>query len=383
MKLVIPDNNDVELFKVIKGLKEKKFKHQISAIYGKPTESKYLGTGRANIFFDDITKEEMNKRVLAFQEIGIDYNYAINGIIPRARFNENRKQIIEELEWIESSSIKQITVANYELARLAQKYSPSVNINVSIFAEVDNEKKIEQWCNIPNVKTIIADRSTYRQLTYLEKLVLKAKQLGRSISLVANLGCMSGCMRTVEHALIKDLASIDRNSLHYAPCSFYCMKYLLANPKEFLKLPVIRPEDLDIYESIGIEYIKLVDRTQHTSWIKNVVEHYLKGTFDGNILELTCNFTRSESNEMTNEQVASIDMDKIIKSRTDVIEYRKMLPELMKVSISKDYNFLACDNNCENCKTGCMDESFINYDPQRRKIVLKQLDTLENDYLFK
>ena len=61
--------------------------------------------------------------------------------------------------------------------------------------------------------------------------------------------------------------------------------------------------------------------------------------------------------------------------------YREILPELMGVSIKLAYNLLACNNVCNSCRDGC-DTNAIDYDPERRDIVLAQLDRLEREYLF-
>ena len=381
MKLVIPDNSDPKLPKAVRRQLERPTNHKIGGIYGKPTKNKYIGSGRANLFFDDISRKKMTKRVEAFKEMGINYEYSINDILPRARLLENRGKIIEELEWLESSSIGAITAANYELIRLAERYCPSVEIIISFYTEIDTLKKLNQFARLPNVKKINVDRKIYRNLPLLEQFVNEAKKHEVGIRVIANLGCMADCARTEEHAIIKSLASIDTSSLHYAPCTFYCMRFLYEDPEHFLRLPIIRPEDLDAYESIGVASVKLVDRVNPTPWIEKVVGHYLDGSYAGNILDLTCNFTTLNTKSMSNEEVAKIDMNEIVKSRENIMKYREMLPALMQVSIDPDYNLLACDNACGTCG-GCKDTSAVKYDPKRREIVLDQLRRIEDEYLF-
>ena len=381
MKLEIPDNNDANLVKMVSRLVKKSSNHVITEIYGKPTRNVYMGSGRTNIFADDMTKENMIKRANSFKKLGINYNYALNGIIPRARILENRAKIIEELKWLEKSPIRKITIANYEVARLAEKYCPSVSVVVSFFTEVDSKEKVRQWARLSNVKTIITAASTYRNLSLLKELVEVGKECGIGIGLIANLGCMAQCARKEEHAIIKDMASINSSELHYGACTFYCMRYLLENPEKFLQLPLIRPEDLDAYENIGIEIIKLVDRVQTTPWIEKVVGYYLAGSYKGNILDLTCNFSRINLKKQTNAQVAKINMGKVMKEKKSVLGYREMLPELIGASIDHDYNLIGCAYKCENC-SGCHKTSAVKYDKKRRKTVLKQLNKLEKDYLF-
>jgi len=385
MKIEIPDNNDPSLIKVVQRLIKIPSRHAITEIYGKPTTNAHMGSGRTNIFYDGLDRKNMIERVDSFKNMGISYNYTLNGIVPRGRIPENRKKIIEELQWLEKSPIRKITVANYELARLAEKYCPSVDVVVSFFTEVDSKEKVRQWAKLSNVKTIITAASTFRNLSLLKELVATGKEHGVGIGVIANLGCMADCARKEEHAIVKDMASINSSTLRYGACTFYCMRYLLENPEKFLQLPLIRPEDLAAYDAIGIAIVKLVDRSQTARWIEKVVSYYLKGSFKGNILDLTCTYTRFNLKKHSTQQVAKINMTRKMKEQntraTGVLGYREMLPELLNVSIDHSYNLLGCSNKCDSC-SGCKKTSAVKYDPERRRLVLKQLGKLEKDYLF-
>ena len=135
------------------------------------------------------------------------------------------------------------------------------------------------------------------------------------------------------------------------------------------------------HESV-IDYVKIVDRTQTTSWIKYVVAQYMVGKYDGNILDLTCNFTRIGIDEISNDEVAKLNMTEVISDRKQIIHYRDLLPELMRISIDREYSFLSCNRNCNDCSYECNHAAKVNFDSHRREIVLKQLEYLEREYLF-
>jgi collagenase-like PrtC family protease len=381
MRLVVPDNNKDDIVNAMDRLSSRRSTHRLSGIYGKSTINRHIGSGRANLSHLQ-TRTDAEQRARKFQELGLAYEYSLNDVLPSARELKNRSAVIEELEWLEQSSFSLATAANYELMRLMARYCPSIAVSVSFFMGVDNITRLNQLLMLPNVRVINTDRSTYRNLPLLERMVKRAAEHRVGIRVIANLGCMSDCIRTEEHAMIKSMASKDRLGLHYAPCTFYCMRYLLKYPEKFLQLSIIRPEDLARYDDIGIDSVKLVDRTQTTSWIKRVVEHYLDGEFAGNILDLTCNFTTFELPSITNEEVEQMDMDKVIEDADKVMEYRHLLPMLMGVVIRPDFDFLSCDGGCTSCGE-CLDISHVSFDSQRRKIVLSQLDMLEKQYLFR
>ncbi len=385
MKLVIPDNTDPKLPVAVQRLVGKKSMHHIGEIYGKPTQNKYLGSGRTNIF-SDLSRKEMLERVNTFQNLGIKYEYALNDIVPRARIPENRIKITEELEWLEASPIRAMSATNLELVRLAERHCPSVRVVISFFAGVDNLEKLTQFMRFPNVRAINVDRKIFRNLQLLRKLAAEAHKYSIGIRVIANLGCMGECIRDREHAIYESMSSIDKPSLFYAPPTFYCMRFLYENPERFLRLPIIRPEDLDAYAEAGVESVKLADRTNPTSWVERVIGHYLDGFYDGNLLDLTSNFTTVGLKSMSMEEVAAIDIGKMlgsVEAIQKIKEYRKMLPALMDVSIdNKAFKPLGCNNTCGSCSGQC-DVSVLKYDEERRTMVLAQLDQIEKEYLFK
>jgi len=380
MRLEIPDNNDPKLPEVVERLLQKESNHKITGIYGKLTMNQFQGSGRTNT--NDFTREQAEERIDVYREMGLNFNCTNNSVAPEADVLENRPKIIEELRWLEELGISSLTVADYGLARLAGNYCPSIGLTTSFFAEVDNKTKLLQWAKLPNVKVINTGRPTYRNIPLLEELVKIAGEHDTKIKVIANLGCMSDCIQTVGHAIIKSYASIDAPALHCRPFTFYCMKLLLEDPEKFLKLPIIRPEDLDAYANIGVDSVKLVDRSQSSDWIEKVVGYYLDGNYRGNILDLTCNFTSLDLNKMSNEEVSKVNMDKVVASRAGVREYRRILPELMGVSIDPEYDFLACDNVCDDCAE-CKDNSALKYDPDRIKMVLDQLNIIEDNHSYK
>lgn len=380
MRLIIPDNNGKDIVDAVKRLSARRSVHTLSGIYGKPTSNRNIGSGRANLSQSQ-SRADVEQRARAFRQLGLEYEYSLNDFLPRARELKNRDAIIEELEWLEHSSIRAATAANYELIRLMERYCPSVVVSVSFFMGVDSIRRLNQLLILPNVKIINTDRSTYRNLPLLEGMVKKADKHNAGIRIIANLGCMADCIRTEEHAMIKSMASKDRSGLHYAPCTFYCMRDLLESPDKFLQLPIIRPEDLGRYDDIGIDSVKLVDRTQRTSWIELVVGHYLDGRFGGNILDLTCNFTTFEIPFLTTKEVEQMDMG-LMRDADKVMLYRDILPMLMDVAISHDFDFLSCKEGCISC-CDCSGTSHVTFDSQRRKIVLSQLALLEKEYLFR
>jgi len=336
MKLIIPDNNDPELINIVRKLSKTNYKHKITGMYGRPTKANFVSSGRGSTF-PFLSNSQLKKKVKELRKLEIEYEYSLNTTLPEDRKKSTKNKLIKLLKWLEKSSIKNVTMTNMGMINLAERYCPNVNVTISFFSRVEDLDTLEQFASKPNVKCIVTASSTYRDLPLLKKMVERGKKHDCKIRIMANLGCMSHCIRKGEHANIQCVTSNKKfkRDIEYKPCTFYCMELHLKDPKKFLKLPIIRPEDLDKYEKIGIDSIKLVDRDRITSWNTRVIEAYLKGEYDGNLLELTSLFA-TQTSPKSNEELNSIDMGKVIKEENKVREYRRELPELMKINLDKN-----------------------------------------------
>jgi hypothetical protein len=65
-----------------------------------------------------------------------------------------------------------------------------------------------------------------------------------------------------------------------------CSYTFLSEPVEFLRSPFIRPEDVSAYREVGIDIIKLSDRTESTEFLLNTARAYAEGRYDGNLFDL-------------------------------------------------------------------------------------------------
>ena len=65
-----------------------------------------------------------------------------------------------------------------------------------------------------------------------------------------------------------------------------CNEVFRSEPWRLIGASYIRPEDIPVYDNIGIEYLKLAGRELPTSWIINSAKAYINQKYSGNILEI-------------------------------------------------------------------------------------------------
>ncbi|MDO8489460.1 MAG: hypothetical protein Q7S42_05060, partial [Candidatus Omnitrophota bacterium] len=78
-------------------------------------------------------------------------------------------------------------------------------------------------------------------------------------------------------------------------CILNCKLQRLLEPMEFIRAGWIRPEDISYYKDIGIDSIKLVDRTRDMDTILLIANAYTQGHYDGNLMDLFPNLSSSKT----------------------------------------------------------------------------------------
>ena len=66
----------------------------------------------------------------------------------------------------------------------------------------------------------------------------------------------------------------------------FCTNSRNENPANWLRLKFIRPEDVKVYNEIGINHFKITGRTGSSKYILRTIGAYLNESYDGNLLGL-------------------------------------------------------------------------------------------------
>jgi collagenase-like PrtC family protease len=74
----------------------------------------------------------------------------------------------------------------------------------------------------------------------------------------------------------------------------FCLDYRLREPVNYVRANWIRPEDTAIYEELGIDNFKIVERNTPTRELLRRVEAYASRRYDGNLLDLVLPFQYPE-----------------------------------------------------------------------------------------
>ncbi len=259
----------------------------IEQVYAKLAHD-FVGGGRASYMLPHIAKNKAAKYISDARQRGISFNYLLNSncLGNREWTIKGQRELTALLDWLVDVGVDSVTVSIPYLLELIKARYPKLKVGVSTQAGVDSIKRARYWEDLGADRITLAEISVNRNFPLLSKIRSCVKC---ELQLIANLDCLSSCPFWTYHAALNSHGSQDGHPsggflIDY--CSIACNYIRLKNPVEFIRAGWIRPEDVHYYESIGIDSIKLVNRTLTTDALLLIINAYANGRYEGNLLDL-------------------------------------------------------------------------------------------------
>jgi len=93
--------------------------------------------------------------------------------------------------------------------------------------------------------------------------------------------CLFHCPKRDAH--YQYLARADKDAPFHTTCNTKKLTY----PREFLLAGgIVRPEDIHLFEEMGIRHFKVTGRSKPASWLPEVVRAYQRREYNGNLIRL-------------------------------------------------------------------------------------------------
>ncbi len=250
---------------------------RVEAVYAGGSPER-IGTGRPNLHYPTI--EEVREQVELAHSHGVRYDVVVNSTCPFR--GEPTRRVLERydryLRDLERAGVDGIVAADPIILELAAEYFDRVT--VSCLAFVNDPEKAEHYEDVATAITL--DTSHNRRFETLEAL----SRLGMELKVIVNEGCLLDCpYRPFHFNLFSHLYGPDEVSVYDDYYYRRCIADRLRHPELIIKSPWIRPEDLEHYEPY-VDAFKISGRSHQVRWIVKVVNAYLEGRWDGNLLDL-------------------------------------------------------------------------------------------------
>ena len=248
-----------------------------------------MGTMLTRASLPEVTPEEIRDFVGKLHSMNIKFSYALNALaMGNLEYtDEGKKQIFAFLEWLVEIEVDSVIVSNPLLAALIREYFPSFEISVSSAASVDSLQKAKFWRDM-GVTSIKLPLVVNRNFSLLKSL---AENTEVDLEVMVSQLCLYQCPLERYHTITTNTDSqvIQQEE---APsfldwCRLQCNLIRWSDPSELIKSPIIRPEDVSLYQRYGVKYFKIVGRNKNMRHkIINVIQAYADGKWEGNLLDI-------------------------------------------------------------------------------------------------
>lgn len=279
IKFSVATNWDFELIERIKD-------YNVEDLFGQISNDP-IGGGRSKYILPEKSMEYAEAYIKEVHKHGMKFNYLANSIcLNNKEFTrEFYKTLEKHFQWICDIGVDLVTLANPYLIRFVKSEFPSLKIVSSTFCRVDSVQKAKFYEDM-GADVILMEFHTNRDFELLSTV---CKAVSAEIELHTNNFCLYKCPYTLYHANLlahssSSHASNDGFVMDY--CLWSCTAKKNSEPVEIIKSRWIRPDDIGIYENIGISRFKLADRSKTTDWLVNTVKAYSERHYSGNLADV-------------------------------------------------------------------------------------------------
>jgi collagenase-like PrtC family protease len=283
MKLVVPAVYEEGFLDAMAGL-------PIAHYYGATAVDAGL---RANAELPSIADDALAAYVARVKRQGQDFFYCLNvACLGNREFTaEGQRWLVERLGWIADVGCRGVVLSNPYLVAFAKKRFPELEVAVSSANGVDGVDKV-LYFESQGVDLVYLPEYVNRDFPLLRQM--RKRTRARLVPL-SNTGCMINCPIRAYHSTVTSHAKASLELGAYVDYPLlWCTKEKLHDPAQMVKSPLIRPEDLGVYEELGLTEFKLAGREMDRAWNERVIRAYAARRYDGDLNDLILGYDQME-----------------------------------------------------------------------------------------
>ncbi len=283
MKLSVAANWDMELLDGLKAIPE------VTSVYAKlPFD--IMGGGRAGIVVPSVGWDAAAAYIKEARKNGLSFCYLLNApcLGNMEQTQEGKKDILDLIGQLVDMGVDSVSIANLAVITLVRKNFPELAIRGSVLSWPTSLPRLK-YQEAMGVDPLIIPYSEFnRDFTMLPKI---RSGLSCGMQLFVNVSCIFNCHYLSEHANSVGHASQiqlgDQSVKSFLDIYLWqCTRRRLLHPELFLMSRWIRPEDLHVYEEMGYDEFKIIDRSRSSSWLLRATKAYAEQRYDGNLLDI-------------------------------------------------------------------------------------------------
>ena len=242
------------------------------------------GRGPDNVHMVENQAEEYIERA---HDAGLKFDYILNApSMGNMEWDENtHRELLEHLRWITSLGVDSVTVTIPYLIELIKRQFPHLEVRISTIAHVSSVARAKLY------ESLGADSITLDFNINLDFTLLKAirNAVNCQLTVLLNNLCLYQCPYEYYHHDTLGHASQSYNPLngYYEDyCVLRCTLDRLWDMSQAIKCRWVRPEDIHVYEDIGIDMFKTSGRSMPTERILHTAKAYSSRHYQGNLYDI-------------------------------------------------------------------------------------------------
>lgn len=261
----------------------------VREVYGSLKFARF-GGGRHDSVLPDCDRENFADYVRAAADLGIEYNYLLNAscMAGEELTADGQRRLDAWLGFLFESGVRRITVALPPLVDFILLRHSGFRVYLSVIAAIDSVSRLRRFLGGRKVAGIYLHESLHRDLSAMESVCRECRAREIEVGMIVNTLCDADCpWRHFHYDLVSHAIPGER-----FPYLWYygteCKLRRLSDPRQVLRLPWVRPDDIPRYLEAGVTRFKLGGRDLikfGADFARSVTE-YNHAPFVGNLSDL-------------------------------------------------------------------------------------------------
>jgi collagenase-like PrtC family protease len=255
---------------------------RIAEVYGALADGGPVGHGRPSDSVVRVTPDDAISYREHVNSLGIKLTYLLNAPYKKKCDHDSQKELDTYLDWVLNGLRPDaVTVASLDLMQEVRKMDQDIDIHISTIASVKSANELRKYLHV-NPNRVVVHHDLGKDWKALREVVNEGNRHNIDVEMLTTEGCLFHCPQREQHYEFLSKQRLGDKEFHTT-----CNSRTLLKPRELLLAGgVIRPEDVHIYEDMGVHYMKITGRNKPVEWLPEVVEAYTKRSYSGNLIRL-------------------------------------------------------------------------------------------------
>ena len=393
MKLSVAANWDIELLDGLAQIPE------VTSVYAKLPYD-LVGGGRAGSVLPSVDLDTAAAYIQAAHKRGLSFSYLLNApcLGNLEQTQEGKERLLAFIGRLVELGVDNVSISNLALVALVRRNYPELSIRGSVLSWPTNLPRLKYQESLGVDPLILPYSEFNRDFPALERI---RANLSCGIVLFANISCIYHCHYLAEHACSVGHASQENQGgkkTHSMLDSYLwqCTRRRLVQPELFLASRWIRPEDLHLYEALGVEEFKIIDRSRSTAWLLRATKAYASRRYDGNLLDILSLEMLGDPNgfhpsieEQSRKSLFQLDTEerrltlRMFRLRQRLLALNVFIDNAMLADFLEGFRKIRCmETFCDDCRY-ChrYAERAVRYDRDEAARLVAEIDVIVDDFM--